>query len=102
MSDQRLEDVFVEVEPEDAEFEIVDTVPCKSLPYNTPSNTYVLIRLPDSSGPQSTVFTNILKFTVKDADSEPADSGLPDEYEVMPSLKARHFYWYSYIRRTLE
>ncbi|TPP66442.1 Coatomer subunit gamma [Fasciola gigantica] len=82
MSDQRLEDVFVEVDPEDAEFEVLETVRCKSLPYNTPSNTYVLIRLPDSSGPQSTVFTNTLKFTVKDADSEPTDTGLPDEYEL--------------------
>ncbi|KAF7259507.1 hypothetical protein EG68_02792 [Paragonimus skrjabini miyazakii] len=82
MPDQRLEDVVVEVEPEDSEFVVLKTIPCHSLEYNTPGNTYVLIQLPENPESHSTTFTNNLKFTVKEIDVDSADVGLLDEYQL--------------------
>ena len=52
LNDQILENVQVEMEPSESEFEVVCYVPRASLPYNTPGTTYTLVKLPEdgSSG----------------------------------------------------
>ncbi|CAH8468015.1 unnamed protein product [Schistosoma intercalatum] len=82
MADQVLENVYVSCEPDDPMFNIVCTVPCKSLKYNSPAVTYVLVELPEDLECHSATFINILKFTIKDIDSDPSDPGLPDEYQL--------------------
>lgn len=47
LNDQVLENVRVEVEPSDGEFEIVNHIPCPLLPYNQPGTTYTLVKLPE-------------------------------------------------------
>ncbi|KAG5448488.1 Coatomer subunit gamma-2 [Clonorchis sinensis] len=82
MQDQLLEDVRVEVEPEDSGFIVLKTVPCPTLIFNVPGNTYVLVQLPDSPEVHSTTFTNTMKFTVRDTDADAGEVGLPDEYQL--------------------
>ncbi|OON18421.1 coatomer gamma subunit appendage domain protein [Opisthorchis viverrini] len=82
MQDQLLEDVRVEVEPEDSGFIVLRTVPCPTLSFNIPGNTYVLVQLPDSPEVHSTTFTNTMKFTVRDPDTDGGEVGLPDEYQL--------------------
>ncbi|CAL8071918.1 unnamed protein product [Calicophoron daubneyi] len=81
MSDQRLEDVTVEIDSGDSEFEVLDCIAAPALQYNEPSNVYVLIQFPDDPTSYSATFTNILKFTVKDA-TDPSGPGFPDEYQL--------------------
>ena len=49
LNDQILEDVKVEMEPSDSDFEVVAYIPRPSLPYNTPGTTYTLIKLPEDA-----------------------------------------------------
>lgn len=49
LNDQILENVKVEMEPSDGEFEVVTYVPRSSLPYNTPGTTYTLVKLPEDA-----------------------------------------------------
>ena len=49
LNDQILEDVKVEMEPSDSDFEVVSYIPRPSLPYNTPGTTYTLIKLPEDA-----------------------------------------------------
>ncbi len=37
----------MDMEVSDGEYEILKTIPCPSLPYNTPGTTYVLVKIPD-------------------------------------------------------
>ncbi|CAH8450640.1 unnamed protein product [Schistosoma turkestanicum] len=82
MEDQVLEDVYVSCEPDDSLFNIVCTIPCKSLKYNSSGVTYVLIDLPENLECHSATFMNTLKFTIKDADCDLSDPGLSDEYQL--------------------
>ncbi|VDQ00978.1 unnamed protein product [Trichobilharzia regenti] len=82
MADQILEDVYVSCEPDDSVFDILSTIPCKTLKYNSPGVTYVLIKLPESLEYHSATFMNTLKFRIKDVDSDSSDPGLLDEYQV--------------------
>lgn len=82
MSTQRLENVSIEVEPDNDGFVVLSTIPCPSLQYNTPDNIYVLVQLPEDLESHSTIFTNNLKFVVKDVDSDATDAGLADEYQL--------------------
>lgn len=68
LNDQILENVKVEMEPSDGEFEVVTYVPRSSLPYNTPGTTYTLVKLPEdaSSGLQ----TLLLHFICKDGNAK--------------------------------
>ena len=49
LNDQILENVKVEMEPSDPDFEVVCYVPRPSLPYNSPGTTYTLIKLPEDA-----------------------------------------------------
>ena len=49
LNDQILENVKVEMEPSDGEFEVVTYVPRSSLPYNTPGTSYTLVKLPEDA-----------------------------------------------------
>ncbi|KAH8851483.1 Coatomer subunit gamma-2 [Schistosoma japonicum] len=82
MADQILENVYVSCEPDDSMFNIICTIPCKSLKYNSSGVTYVLIELPENIECHSATFMNTLRFTVKDVDSDPSDPGLLDEYQL--------------------
>ncbi|CAH8477765.1 unnamed protein product [Heterobilharzia americana] len=82
MTDQILEDVYVSCEPDDSTFNIICTVPCKTLKYNSPGVTYILVELPESLECHSATFMNTLKFSIKDVDSDPSDPGLSDEYQL--------------------
>lgn len=82
MADQLLENVFIEVDQEDEEFEVLTRIPIASLPYNTTASSYIILRLPEEVSMLSTSLTNTLKFVVKDADAGPSDPGLTDEYPV--------------------
>ena len=37
----------MDMEVSEGEFEILKSIPCPSLPYNTPGTTYVLVKIPD-------------------------------------------------------
>ena len=43
------------MEVSDGEYEILRTIPCPSLPYNTPGTTYVLVKIPDDQTEGETV-----------------------------------------------
>ncbi|KAL9960850.1 hypothetical protein ACROYT_G034355 [Oculina patagonica] len=95
LNDQILENVKVEMEPSDSDFEVVAYVPRPSLPYNTPGTTYTLIKLPEDASSVTCTFTNTLKFVVKDCDpstGEPDEEGYEDEYvlEDIDVLVADH------------
>lgn len=49
LNDQILENVKVEMEPSEADFEVVCYVPRPSLAYNAPGTTYTLVKLPDDA-----------------------------------------------------
>ncbi|XP_015762822.1 PREDICTED: coatomer subunit gamma-1-like [Acropora digitifera] len=95
LNDQILENVKVEMEPAEADFEVVCYVPRPSLAYNAPGTTYTLVKLPDDASSVTCTFTNTLKFVVKDCDpntGEPDDEGYEDEYvlEDVDVLVADH------------
>ena len=37
----------MDMEVSEGEYEILKSIPCPSLPYNTPGTTYVLVKIPD-------------------------------------------------------
>ncbi|KAK2553926.1 Coatomer subunit gamma-2 [Acropora cervicornis] len=83
LNDQILENVKVEMEPSEEDFEVVCYVPRSSLAYNAPGTTYTLVKLPDDAS------------SVKDCDpntGEPDDEGYEDEYvlEDVDVLVADH------------
>ncbi|XP_031562648.1 coatomer subunit gamma-2-like [Actinia tenebrosa] len=83
LNDQVLENVRVEVEPSDGEFEIVTQIPYPLLSYNQPGTTYTLIKLPDDPTSVACTFSCTLKFVVKDCDpntGEADEEGYEDEY----------------------
>lgn len=86
MEDQVLENIYVDVEVADDEFEVQNTIPIKSLPYNAPASTYIIVKLPEEVSLLTTSFSNTLRFVVKDADvAGPSDLGITDEYAVSHS-----------------
>nr|CDS27345.1 Coatomer subunit gamma [Hymenolepis microstoma] len=83
MEDQLLENVYVDVEVADDEFEVLDTISIKSLPFNNPASTYIIVKLPDDVSCLTTSFANTLRFVVKEADSVGSnDPGISDEYAL--------------------
>lgn len=87
MEDQLLENVYVDVEVADDEFEVLETIPIKSLPFNNPASTYIIVKLPDDVSYLTTSFANTLRFVVKEADSAASnDPGISDEYAVSKSF----------------
>lgn len=82
MEDQLLEDVYVDVEVADDEFEVLDRLPIKALPFNSPAPTYIIVKLPEDAS-LTTSFANTLRFVVKDVNAAgPNDPGISDEYAV--------------------
>ncbi|VDM25923.1 unnamed protein product [Hydatigera taeniaeformis] len=82
MENQVLEDVYVDVEVADDEFEVLNHLPIKTLPFNSPAPTYVIVKLPGNAS-LTTSFANTLRFVVKDVDAAGAnDAGITDEYAV--------------------
>ncbi|KAL8540244.1 hypothetical protein ACS0TY_001723 [Phlomoides rotata] len=83
--EQLLENVTVIVEPSEAEeFSEVGTKPLKSLPYDTPAQTFVAFEKPEGV-PAVGKFSNMLRFSVKEVDSstgEAEDDGVEDEYQL--------------------
>ena len=55
----------MEMEPSDAEFEVVCYVPRPSLPYNAPGTTYTLIKLPEDAS--SGLFSELAGDKIPDA-----------------------------------
>lgn len=83
MEDQLLENVYVDVEVADDEFEVLETLPIKSLPFNSPASTYIIVKLPENVSLLVTSFSNTLRFVVKEADAAgSSDPGISDEYAV--------------------
>ncbi|XP_046840338.1 coatomer subunit gamma-2-like [Xenia sp. Carnegie-2017] len=83
LNDQILENVTVDMEVSEGEYEVVMTIPCPSLPYNTPGITYVLVKIPEDQTEVTCTFSNTMKFVVKDCDpntGEADDEGYDDEY----------------------
>ncbi|KAM3402237.1 hypothetical protein ACQJBY_006269 [Aegilops geniculata] len=83
--EQLLEEVVVFVDASEAEeFSEVASKPLRSLPYDSPGQTFVAFEKPE--GVLSTgKFSNILKFIVKEVDSstgEAEDDGVEDEYQL--------------------
>lgn len=90
MEDQLLENVYVDAEVADDEFEVLDTIPIKSLPFNNPAPTYIIVKLPDDVSFLTTSFANTLRFVVKEADAAGSnDPGISDEYAVSFSFQPR-------------
>ncbi|XP_027191338.1 coatomer subunit gamma [Cicer arietinum] len=83
--EQLLEDVIVIVDASEAEeFSQVFSKPLRSLPYDSPGQTFVAFEKPDGS-PATGKFSNILKFIVKEVDptsGEAEDDGVEDEYQL--------------------
>ncbi|GBO25150.1 Coatomer subunit gamma-2, partial [Araneus ventricosus] len=83
LSDQVLENVYVQVEPSEG-FEVIAYAPCAKLQYSIPGTTYACIRLPSDPLVVIGTFGNTLKYLVKDCDpnsGEPDDDeGYEDEY----------------------
>ena len=48
----------MDMEVSDGEYEILKTIPCPSLPYNTPGTTYVLVKIPDDQTEGMVRFTS--------------------------------------------
>ncbi|CAB4008575.1 coatomer subunit gamma-2-like [Paramuricea clavata] len=83
LNDQVLEDVTVDMEVSEGEYEILKTIACPSLPYNTPGTTYALVKIPDDQTEVTGTFSNTMKFIVKDCDpntGEADEEGYNDEY----------------------
>ncbi|CAA2987047.1 coatomer subunit gamma-2 [Olea europaea subsp. europaea] len=83
--EQLLENVFVIVDASEAEeFSEVGSKPLKSLPYDTPGQTFVAFEKPEGV-PAVGKFSNMLRFTVKEVDTstgEAEDDGVEDEYQL--------------------
>ncbi|KAK9677867.1 hypothetical protein RND81_11G172700 [Saponaria officinalis] len=86
--EQLLEDVSVIVDASEAEeFVEVASKPLRSLPYDTPGQTFVAFQKPEGV-PAVGKFTNILRFIVKEVDpstGEAEDDGVEDEYQLEDS-----------------
>ncbi|KAK6748742.1 hypothetical protein RB195_001393 [Necator americanus] len=80
LSDQLLEDVFVELEDAEGEWSVANAIPIKSLPYNETKSTYVLMEFPESGSVTGT-FGATLKFNVKDVDPATGEPESDDTYE---------------------
>ncbi|EYU42621.1 hypothetical protein ABFS82_14G113600 [Erythranthe guttata] len=85
IAEQLLENVTVVVDASEAEeFSEVGTKPIKSLPYDTPAQTFVAYEKPEGI-PAIGKFSNTLRFTVKEVDTstgEAEDDGVEDEYQL--------------------
>ncbi|KAL9238200.1 hypothetical protein vseg_012661 [Gypsophila vaccaria] len=83
--EQLLEDVSVIVDASEAEeFGEVATKPLRSLPYDTPGQTFVAFQKPEGV-PAVGKFSNILRFIVKEVDpstGEAEEDGVEDEYQL--------------------
>ncbi|KAK6159458.1 hypothetical protein DH2020_006772 [Rehmannia glutinosa] len=83
--EQLLENVTVIVDASEAEeFSEVGTKPLRSLPYDTPAQTFVAFEKPEGV-PAVGKFSNMLRFTVKEVDpstGEAEDDGVEDEYQL--------------------
>ncbi|GER28956.1 coatomer subunit gamma [Striga asiatica] len=83
--EQLLENVTVIVDASEAEeFSEVGAKPLKSLPYDTPAQTFVAFEKPEGV-PAVGKFSNVLRFTVKEVDpstGEAEDDGVEDEYQL--------------------
>ncbi|KAH1244116.1 Coatomer subunit gamma-2 [Glycine max] len=83
--EQLLEHVIVTVDASDAdEFSEVFSKPLRSLPYDSPGQTFVAFEKPEGV-PTVGKFSNILKFIVKEVDpttGEAEDDGVEDEYQL--------------------
>lgn len=83
--EQLLENVTVIVDASEAEeFSEVGVKPLKSLPYDTPAQTFVAFERPEGI-PAVGKFSNTLRFTVKEVDTstgEAEDDGVEDEYQL--------------------
>eukprot|EP00800_Vazella_pourtalesii_P020521 TRINITY_DN7291_c0_g1_i1.p1 TRINITY_DN7291_c0_g1~~TRINITY_DN7291_c0_g1_i1.p1 ORF type:complete len:641 (-),score=157.73 TRINITY_DN7291_c0_g1_i1:82-2004(-) len=83
LSDQRLDNVYVQMECQGDGFEMECYVPCPALPYNKPGTSYCCFRLPEDRMHINATFSNTLKFTVRDCDpttGEPNEAGYEEEY----------------------
>nr|XP_023895673.1 coatomer subunit gamma [Quercus suber]POE57117.1 coatomer subunit gamma [Quercus suber] len=83
--DQLLENVTVIVDSSEAE-ELAEVLskPIRSLPYDTPGQTFVAFEKPEGV-PAVGKFSNMLKFIVKEVDpttGETEDDGVEDEYQL--------------------
>ncbi|GAA0145482.1 vesicle coat protein [Lithospermum erythrorhizon] len=82
--EQLLENVIVVVDASEAEeFAELVTKPLRSLPYDTPGQTYVAFEKPE--GVSVGKFSNVLKFIVKEVDpstGEAEEDGMEDEYQL--------------------
>ncbi|XP_058190639.1 coatomer subunit gamma-2 [Rhododendron vialii] len=83
--EQLLENVSVIVDASEAEeFSEVSTKPLRSLPYDSPGQTFVAFEKPDGV-PAVGKFSNTLKFVVKEVDpttGDAEDDGVDDEYQL--------------------
>nr|XP_042907541.1 coatomer subunit gamma-2 [Parasteatoda tepidariorum] len=77
LSDQVLENVYVQVEPSEG-FEVVCYSPCSRLQYSVPGTAYACISLPNDPLVVLGTLSNTLKYLVKDCDP---NSGEPDDEE---------------------
>ncbi|KAK6946227.1 Coatomer, gamma subunit, appendage, Ig-like subdomain [Dillenia turbinata] len=83
--EQMLENVIVIVDTSEAEeFSEVASKPLRSLPYDTPGQTFVAFEKPEGV-PAVGKFSNMLRFIVKEVDpstGEAEDDGVEDEYQL--------------------
>ncbi|KAF3341541.1 Coatomer subunit gamma-2 [Carex littledalei] len=83
--EQLLENVTVLIDASEAEdFTEVYTKPLRSLPYDTPGQTFVAFEKPEGV-PAVGKFSNVLKFIVKEVDpttGDVEDDGVEDEYQL--------------------
>ncbi|KAL6986883.1 hypothetical protein U1Q18_040971 [Sarracenia purpurea var. burkii] len=83
--EQLLENVSVIVDASEAEeFTEVSSKPLRSLPYDSPGQTFVAFEKPDGV-PAVGKFSNMLKFVVKEVDpttGEAEEDGVEDEYQL--------------------
>ncbi|OWM83814.1 coatomer subunit gamma-2-like [Punica granatum] len=83
--EQFLENVTVIVDASEAEeFSEVASKPLRSLPYDSPGQTFVAFEKPEGV-PAAGKFSNILRFIVKEVDpstGETDDDGVDDEYQL--------------------
>ncbi|CAO2813449.1 unnamed protein product [Amaranthus hypochondriacus] len=86
--EQLLEDVSVVVDASEAEeFAEIASKPLRSLPYDTPGQTFVAFQKPEGV-PAVGKFSNILRFIVKEVDpstGEAEEDGVEDEYQLEDS-----------------
>ncbi|WVZ19916.1 hypothetical protein V8G54_007238 [Vigna mungo] len=85
IAEQLLEDVIVNVDASEAEeFSEVFSKPIRSLPYDSPGQTFVAFEKPEGVSAVGK-FSNVLKFIVKEVDpttGEAEDDGVEDEYQL--------------------